>query len=140
MRVRSMCALLLAASCGAAAPCSAATLFDDLGGDDGLTRIVAESMALWLVDARIRQTFADSNIERLKGRIVEQLCQLTGGGCVYRGHDMATAHKGLHLDTRQFNALAEDMEIAMERLDVPFWTQDRLIALLAPMRRDVVTR
>jgi hypothetical protein len=28
----------------------------------------------------------------------------------------------------------------MERLDVSFWTQDRLIALLAPMRRDVVTR
>jgi hemoglobin len=138
MRVPLVRALLLLAA--ASPPCAAATLFDDLGGSDGVARIVADSMSLWLADPRIRRTFADTNTERLKGRIVEQLCQLAGGGCAYRGRDMAAAHKGLHLDTRQFDAMAEDMEIAMERLDVSFWTQDRLIALIAPMRRDVVTR
>ncbi len=53
---------------------------------------------------------------------------------------MHDAHKGLHLDTRQFNILAEDLQLAMDRLEVPFSSQNRLIALLAPMHRDVVSR
>jgi hemoglobin len=53
---------------------------------------------------------------------------------------MAEAHKGLHLATVQFNAIVEDMQTAMEQLDIPYSVQNRLLALLAPMHRDVVTR
>ncbi len=53
---------------------------------------------------------------------------------------MHAAHKGLHLATFDFNALVEDLQIAMDRADVPYWTQNRLLAILAPMYRDIVTR
>jgi hemoglobin len=53
---------------------------------------------------------------------------------------MYHAHKGLHLDTAQFDALVEDLELAMDKYDIPFRTQNRLLAILAPMERDVVTR
>ena len=77
---------------------------------------------------------------RLRRLLLDQLCHLTGGGCDYTGRDMAKAHRGLHLRTAQFNALAEDMQTAMDRLGIAFSTQNRLVALLAPMHRDVVTR
>ncbi len=116
------------------------SLFDDLGGRDGLSRIVTASMRVWLADDRIRATFDESDTGRLGRLLVDQLCQLSGGGCVYRGQDMARAHRGLHLRTAQFNAMAEDMQGAMERLGIASATQNRLVALLAPMHRDVVTR
>ena len=116
------------------------TLFTDLGGHDGLVRIIDVSARIWLDDDRIKATFDDTNMLRLHHLLYDQLCHITGGGCDYRGQDMAKAHRGLHLRTMQFNALAEDMQAAMDQLGVASSTQNRLVALLAPMHRDVVTR
>lgn len=116
------------------------TLFADLGGRDGLTRIIGTASGIWLADDRIKATFEDSNIPRLRRLIYDQLCHITGGGCDYRGQDMAKAHRGLHLRTAQFNAMAEDLQTAMDRLGVASSTQNRLVALLAPMHRDIVSR
>ena len=136
--------LLLAAAAGLALassrPASATTLYDDLGDHAGLVRIVDAATSVWLKDPRVGPTFSDTNMGRFKRLLVDQFCQLTGGDCVYRGRDMRKAHKGLHLDTSQFNAVAEDLQIAMGQLDIPFTTQNRLVALLAPMHRDVVSK
>jgi hemoglobin len=53
---------------------------------------------------------------------------------------MSQAHKGLHLTNADFNALVEDLQSGMDKAGVPFATQNRLLARLAPMHRDVVTR
>ncbi|MGI4977293.1 MAG: group I truncated hemoglobin [Janthinobacterium lividum] len=116
------------------------TLFADLGGHDGVSRIVDAAAATWLADDRIKDTFADANVPRLRRLLYDQICHITGGGCDYRGQDMARAHRGLHLHTAQFNALAEDLQTAMDRLGIASSTQNRLVALLAPMHRDIVTR
>lgn len=116
------------------------TLFADLGGHDGVTRIISTASGIWLSDDRIKDTFAETNIPRLGRLLYDQICHITGGGCDYRGRDMAKAHRGLHLHTVQFNALAEDLQDAMDRLGIASSTQNRLVALLAPMHRDVVTR
>jgi hemoglobin len=53
---------------------------------------------------------------------------------------MAATHKGLHLHNADFNAVVEDLQKAMDALSIPFPTQNRLLARLAPMQRDIVTR
>jgi hemoglobin len=53
---------------------------------------------------------------------------------------MKTVHERMGVDTRQFNALAEDLQISLAENGVANSTQNRLIALLAPMKRDVVTK
>ncbi len=40
----------------------------------------------------------------------------------------------------QFYALVEALQAAMERRRIPFSSQNRLLAVLAPMHRDVITR
>ena len=119
---------------------TAATLFDDLGQGSGVARIVDDAFAAWQADPRISGTFENTNPERIKRMLKEQFCQLTGGGCLYHGRSMREAHEALHLDNRQFNALVEGLQHAMDDQDVPFRIQNRLLALLAPMQRDVVTR
>ncbi len=116
------------------------TLYDDLGGKPRVTQFVGEMLAIAVKDPRIAKDFDNINLDWLQKRIVLQICSLTGGPCKYTGRDMHAAHKGLHLATLDFNALVEDLQIAMNHADVPFWTQNRLLAILAPMYRDIVTR
>jgi hemoglobin len=115
-------------------------LFHDLGDRPGIAKIVDDATAEFLSDDRIKTTFDNTNIDRFKGLLTDQLCVVAGGPCVYKGRNMHDAHKGLHLSDRDFDALVEDVQKGMEEAGVPFATQNRLLARLAPMHRDVVTR
>jgi hemoglobin len=119
---------------------AADTLYDDLGGNVRVTQFVGEMLTIAVKDPRIAKDFDNINLDWLHKRIVLQICSLTGGPCKYTGRDMRAAHKGLHLATLDFNALVEDLQIAMNHADVPFHTQNRLLAILAPMYHDIVTR
>ena len=132
--------LTLATALLAAAPQARAALFDDVGGQAGIDRIVDDATARFLADPRVSKTFEETNMDRFKKMLSAQLCQLTGGPCEYRGHDMTTAHRGLAVNQAMFNALAEDLQDSMEAVGVSYHTQNRVLALLAPMQRDVVSR
>ena len=73
-------------------------------------------------------------------RLEEQFCMLSGGPCEYKGEPMAEIHAGLKVTNAQFNALAEDLQMAMERNSVPSHIQNKLVAKLAPMQRTIVTK
>jgi hemoglobin len=119
---------------------SAATLYDDLGGDAGLTAIIGDTVDAAVADPRTADKLDNINVARLKQRIVQQVCELTGGPCHFHGISMKGAHTYLQLHDRHFNALVEDMQNAMDKAGVPFHTQNRLLALLAPMQRDIVSK
>ena len=114
------------------------TLYDALGGDPGVSAIVKGTLDYTLADPRIAHTFENSNVERVEGLLIEQICDLTGGPCDYSGQSMERSHRGLELTTLHFNALVENMQRAMRDNAVPYRTQNRLIAILAPMHRDIV--
>ncbi|HEX2940070.1 MAG TPA: hypothetical protein VHO91_03420, partial [Rhodopila sp.] len=59
---------------------------------------------------------------------------------IYKGRPMAAAHEGLDLNQAKFNAVAEDLQTAMEQVGIPYWTQNRLMARLAPLEHDIVTK
>ncbi len=116
------------------------TLYQRLGGRDGVAHIVDGTITLLLADDRVKADFDNINLDRLKQRLADQICELSKGPCVYRGRSMAASHTGLNVTRAKFNAVAEDLQAAMEQNGVPYWTQNRLIALLAPMQRDIVTK
>jgi hemoglobin len=116
------------------------SLFRALGGLPVIERVVQDFMDNMLADARIRHTFDHSNIKRVKEKLVEQFCELSGGGCVYTGDPMREVHQGLKLSNADFNALVEDLQLSMDKNGIPSRTQNRLLALLAPMQRETVTR
>lgn len=133
-------ALLVASAAVMASEVRAATLFDDLGGRAGIAGIIDRLFVIALADPRIAAQFDNINVQRLKGRLAEYICQLAGGPCAYHGVSMAGAHRGLHLTDIHFNAMVEDLQAAMDQAGIAFRTQNRLIALLAPSHRDVVSR
>ena len=82
----------------------------------------------------------ESNMDRVRAEFKVQFCQVAGGPCVYEGHDMAAAHKGLHLTNADFNAVVEDLQAAMDKCGIAFATQNRFLARLAPYQHQVVTK
>src|ERR1700730_16799527 len=126
--------LLMLATAAHAGP----TLYERIGGEAKLKAVVDEFTNLILEDDRINFTFADSDMSKFKKLIFEQLCEITQGPCKYTGRDMYEGHKKLNLNNAQFNALAEDLYIALDRVHVPYRVQNRLMALRAPMQRDVI--
>ncbi len=116
----------------------AAPLFDNLGGAPVLHAAVDRFADIVEADNRINFTFAETDLPRFKQLLYEQLCQLSGGPCRYTGRDMRTAHAKLHITNAQFNALAEDLYRALDRAGVPYRQQNKLMALLAPMQRQIV--
>jgi hemoglobin len=116
------------------------TLFADMGGQAGLNRLVDVSVDNYLADPRIKEIFSESNIDRIRAELKDQFCVVAGGPCQYKGHSMEATHKGLHLTNANFNALVEDLQVAMDSCNIPFATQNRFLARLAPMQHEVVTR
>ena len=115
-------------------------LYQELGGKAGIGKIVEDFLPIVLADARIKDSFKDTDIERLAAMLAEQFCELSGGPCKYSGKDMKSAHEDMKITNAQFNALAEDLQLAMEKNNIPSRAQNKLIAKLAPMQRTVVTR
>lgn len=114
--------------------------FEQFGGMPGMTALMDEFMAVLLDDPRMRPFFANVEHDRVKRQLAEQFCAILGGGCAYSGRDMQAAHAAFAIDKADFNALVEDLQIAMQRRGIPFRAQNRLLAILAPMHREVIDR
>jgi len=112
--------------------------YQQFGGKAGIRKNVDEFLVLVLADPRIRDYFKETNIKRLADLLTDQFCMLIGGPCKYEGDSMKAAHEGMRLRDADFNALAEDLQEAMARNNVPIAAQFYLLSKLAPMQRDIV--
>jgi hemoglobin len=121
-------------------PFEGKALFNAFNGEAGIGRIVDDLVERNLADPRIKDIFAASDLVRLRRTLKEQFCYILNGPCDYTGMDMASSHKDHGITNREFNALVENLQHAMNKEGVPFRAQNKLLAKLAPMQRDVVTR
>lgn len=123
-----------------AAPLTDPATFQAFHGKEGLARIADDLVDRSIADPRIKDIFATTDVPRLKRTLAEQFCYLLGGGCIYTGRDMAAVHKDMGVTNRDFNALVENLQWAMDKEGVRFAAQGKLLAKLAPMQRKVVER
>lgn len=131
-------ALAVAGCAGLDSAPASRSLYDSLGGKTAITAVVDQFVANVAADIRINSRFATTDIPRLKGHLVDQICMATGGPCAYRGRDMKTTHAGMGITESDFTALVEDLVAALDRFKVPGREKGDLLGLLAPMKKDIV--
>jgi hemoglobin len=131
--------VLAAIILGAASSAHAATLYEQLGGMERISRFTATMIDLSVADPRTAEKFDNSNLDRLKRVIAQHLCTVADGPCTYT-RSLRGSHVQLELTQRHFYAVVENLQTAMDREGIPFRVQNRLLARLAPMIREVVTR
>jgi hemoglobin len=118
---------------------SATSLYERLGGEEAISAVVTEFLTIVGGDDRINTFFANTNLDRLNTLLVEQIGQASGGPQMYSGRDMKTAHAGLEITEDDFNALVEDLVMALDKFEVPEMEKSELLGLLGPMQGDIVT-
>lgn len=114
-------------------------LYQAFGEQAGIRALMDDFVQRLKADPRIGDQFRETNLENLAKSLTDQLCQLAGGPCVYRGPDMKTAHTDRDITRAHFNALVEVLQQSMDAKGIPFTRQNQMLALLAPMHRDTVT-
>jgi hemoglobin len=133
--------LCLAAACGAAsaqAPAAPDSLYRDLGGQSGVVRLMDDLWGRLISDPRTNAFFKDVKPDHFKAELVDQICELAGGPCRRRGPDMKKAHAGIDITKADFNTLVELLQDSMDAQGIDFSAQNRMLARLAPMHRDII--
>ena len=120
-------------------PMEGTETFQAFGGKEGLVKIMDDFMIGLVADPRTKPFFDNDKQTFIKAMLVEQMCELMNGGCKYAGRDMKTSHANMKVNREGFNALVEQFQFAMDKHNVPFSAQNKLLAKLAPMYRDIET-
>jgi hemoglobin len=119
------------------------SLYDQLGGQVGIVAVLNSFIANVAADDRINGFFADlppQRVARLKELLIQQVSAASGGPVRYTGRDMKTVHAGMGISTADFNALVEDLVLALNENRVPMQAQQLLLGALAPLAADIVER
>lgn len=128
----------LLVACASQPEQQSAELYHDLGERPGIERLVTALLDRIYADERIAFLFVDTDRKNLHKLIVNQVCMETGGPCEYNGLSMLEAHAGMKVRHSEFDAFVEDFILAMEDVGIPYTTQNRVLAIFAPMRDEII--
>jgi hemoglobin len=115
-------------------------VYKQFGEKPGLVAIMDDLMINLLADPRTKSFFENADQNHIKAELVDQFCVILGGPCTYSGKKMKEAHSELAIHESNFNALVEDLQLAMDKHHVPFRAQNKLLEKLAPMSHEIITR
>ena len=114
--------------------------FEAFGGKPGLVKVVDDTMINLLADKVTKPFFEKADQVRIKEKLVEQFCVELSGPCTYTGQNMKRAHKGHDINSAHFFALVEALQKAMKKNGIPERAQNKLLAKLAPMHKDIINK
>jgi hemoglobin len=120
---------------GAPAPDS---LYRRMGGEPVVRAVVSETLDHVVADPKLKRSYANVDVERVKRLVVQQICELAGGGCKYTGDSMREVHAGHQISEAEFFGLTEILRDSMRRHHVRLRERNELLVLLSPMERDIV--
>jgi hemoglobin len=109
-------------------------------GREGIDRLVERFVALNIADPRIADILKGQDLVRFRRVLKEHFCYILNGGCDYSGRSMKDAHRNMGVQQADMGALVENLQAAMRAEHIGFGAQNRFLAKLAPMHRDVVER
>ena len=113
-------------------------LYERLGGKNAITEVVDTFVGKVGADKRINGYFASTDLAKLKMHLVNQICEASDGPCTYTGRTMKQTHAGMGVTDLAFGALVEDLVAALDHHKVGKAEKDDLLAVLGPMKGDIV--
>jgi hemoglobin len=114
------------------------SLYARMGGEPVIRVVVSDTLDRVVADHQLGRSFEKVDVDRVKRLLVEQICELAGGGCHYSGDSMREVHGGHQISEAEFYGLVQILRDNLKRHHVRQRERNELLALLAPMKRDVV--
>jgi hemoglobin len=116
------------------------SLYERLGGKEGITAVVDLFVANVAADNRINSFFINTDVPKFKAMLVDQICDAASGGkeCTYTGKTMEEVHKGMNITQAQFDATVEDLVAALDAAKVGEKEKQEILGVLGPMAPQIV--
>ena len=142
VRVLTVILILLTASSDTAIAQSR-SLYQRLGGYDAIAAVTDTFIGRLVQNPELGKFFqghgGDSQ-RQIRQLIVDQLCAVTGGPCLYTGRDMKTTHAGLGITTAHWNSAVQDLVATLNQFKVPKQEQDDLLKIVGPLKDEIVEK
>jgi hemoglobin len=131
-------------------PTPAKTLYERLGGVNAISAVVDQFIANVAADPEMKRTFQpllddvgkngaeSARLRLLRANLIDQIGEAAGGPLKYKGKDMVTAHKGMKITDKEFNALVADLVAALNKFTVPAQEQTELLTVLGGLKGQIV--
>lgn len=133
-------------------------LYDRLGGEQGIAKIVDDFIPRAMQDPRVnwqrkgikRGGFSlkrndsvswnatSTNVAQLKKHFVQFFSLASGGPSLYQGKEMKSAHASMRISNAQFDAAVGDLKASLDKLQVPNKEQKELLAIVESTRPQIV--
>ncbi len=114
------------------------SLYERLGGTDGITAIANDLVDLHLSNPRIAPRYADSDVAAVKNAVATFFIAGSGGPSVYEGKDMLTAHRGMNIDDAEFVAALDDAMAALDNNGIGQRDKEEVLFILYGMKAEIV--
>ena len=117
------------------------TLYDRLGGYEGITAFVDDLLPRLRSDAqmgRFWQNRGDDGIAREKQLLIDYLCSNAGGPVYYTGRDMKSSHQGMKISESDWEIFLGHAAATMQALQVPQQACDDVVAFVLSLKDDLV--
>jgi len=132
--------IILMSACAHHSPNTAqsnTTLLARMGGLPVLQVVVSELIDNASKHPDLENSFKGIKLATLKESVVNQLCALSGGDCIYEGETMKNSHLDLKVTTAQFEIFVQILRDSLNQ-HVATREKNELLKILAPMKREIV--
>jgi hemoglobin len=119
------------------------TLYRRLGGYDVIAAVIDDFLSRFGEDPRLARFTGGRSLDsrqRTRQLIVEQICALAGGPCVYTGRDMKTTHAGLGITDAEWQANMQHASACLEKYGVPPREKEEFLAIFQAQKGDIVEK
>jgi hemoglobin len=117
------------------------TLYHRMGGYDVIAEVVDGFIGHLKTDPAFKRFGGGRSISSLiatRQLIVDQLCNLTGGPCMYIGRPMKMAHAGLGITQQEWEKSIKFWKASLEAAKVGEPEQKEFLAIIENLRKDIV--
>src|SRR5215831_11864087 len=93
-----------------------ASLYKRLGGYDALAAVTDDFIGRLATDPQLSKFFvghSTDSLHHIRQLVLDQLCAVTGGPCVYIGRDMKTTHAGMKIGEADWAATVKDLQATL---------------------------
>jgi hemoglobin len=126
------------------APKSNKALWDRLGGEAGVTRLVDDFLNAVVADPKVdfyrhgKVKLEAAQVAKMKREMVEQVSQITGGPLKYTGPDMKQIHKDMGITDAQFDAVVGHLQKTLEKNNIAESDKKAILAAINKQRKEIV--
>ena len=119
------------------------SLYQRLGGYDAIAAVSDEFIVQLASSKRLNRFvvgLSEDSQKKLRQHLVDFLCNLTGGPCLYLGRDMKTVHTGLGIDDDDWKEGVDALVATLDKFKVPEKEKNEVLTAFSSLKKDIVEK